>query len=190
MNISIPKYFCTPVLVIPQKSLYLYWNVQNRTLKIITIMKKILAIAVLVLGISIAAAAQPKALGLRFGYNTEISYQHNLNGADFVEANLGTFGFNSFDLSSTYNFMIAQPAWSARGEWGFYAGPGLALGFNRIVSIAVQGQIGLEYTFWFPLQLAVDLKPQFGFLAGNGGTAYFKGGLYGFIPSISVRYRF
>ena len=152
-------------------------------------MKKILAIAVLALGISFAAAAQPKAIGLRWRWNFEASYQHNVNGADFVEANLGTFGFNSFDVSSTYNFMIAQPAWTARGEWGFYAGPGLALGFNKGVSIAVQGQVGLEYTFWFPLQLAVDLKPQFGLYA-NHGASFFTEGLYGFVPSLSVRYRF
>ena len=107
-------------------------------------MKKILAIAVLALGISFAAAAQPKAIGLRWGWNLEASYQHNVNGADFVEANLGTFGFDSFDISSTYNFMIAQPAWTARGEWGFYAGPGLALGFNKGVSVAVQaGRSGI-----------------------------------------------
>ena len=85
--------------------------------------------------------------------------------------------------------MIAQPAWTARGEWGFYAGPGLALGFNKGVSIAVQGQVGLEYTFWFPLQLAVDLKPQFGLYA-NHGASFFTEGLYGFVPSLSVRYRF
>ena len=62
-------------------------------------MKKIFAIAVLALGISFAAAAQPKAIGVRWGFNTEFSYQHNVNGADFVEANLGTFGFDSHTTS-------------------------------------------------------------------------------------------
>ena len=152
-------------------------------------MKKFLAIAVLALGISFAAAAQPKAIGLRWGWNFEASYQHNVNGADFVEANLGTFGFNSFDVSSTYNFMIAQPAWTARGEWGFYAGPGLALGFNKGVSIAVQGQVGLEYTFWFPLQLSIDLRPQIG-LTFHDGVGFYTPGLFGFAPCLSVRYRF
>ena len=153
-------------------------------------MKKIILIAVLALGTAFAAAAQPKSIGIRWGFNTEISYQHNLGGANFVEANLGTFGFNSFDISSTYNFMIAQPNWTDRGEWGFYAGPGLALGFNRSVNFAIQGQVGLEYTFWFPLQLAVDLKPQFGFWAGHGSAGFFTEGLFGFGPALSVRYRF
>ena len=153
-------------------------------------MKRILIIAALTLGLAYAASAQPKAIGIRWGFNTEASYQHTVNGADFIEANLGTFGFDSFDISSTYNFMIAQPAWTSRGEWGFYAGPGLALGFNRTCTFAVQGQVGLEYTFWFPLQLAVDLKPQFGFWAGHGDAGFHTEGLYGFIPALAVRYRF
>lgn len=153
-------------------------------------MKKILIIAALALGFTVAASAQPKAIGLRMGWYMEASYQHTVNGSDFVEANFGTFGYNSMDISSTYNFMIAQPAWTSRGEWGFYAGPGLALGFFNGTTIAVQGQVGLEYTFWFPLQLSVDLKPQFGAWIGSHDANFFTGGLYGFIPSISVRYRF
>ncbi len=153
-------------------------------------MKKILIAAVMVLGFTVAATAQPKAIGIRWGFNTEISYQHNLGGANFVEANLGTFWFDSFDISSTYNFMIAQPAWTDRGEWGFYAGPGLSLGFGHNFNFAIQGQVGLEYTFWFPLQLAIDLKPQIGFWAGHGNAGFFTEGLYGFAPSMSVRYRF
>lgn len=153
-------------------------------------MKKIILIAALTLGVAFAAAAQPKAIGLRLGWSVEASYQHNVNGADFVEANLGTFGYAGLDLSSTYNFMIAQPAWTDRGEWGFYAGPGLALGFFHGTSIAVQGQVGLEYTFWFPLQLAIDLKPQIGVVMWNGGAGFWRPGLYGFSPCLSVRYRF
>ena len=153
-------------------------------------MKKIILIAALVLGAAVAATAQPKAVGLRLGWSVEASYQHNINGADFIEANLGTFGYAGLDISSTYNFMIAQPAWTDRGEWGFYAGPGLALGFFHGTSIAVQGQVGLEYTFWFPLQLAIDLKPQIGVVMWNGGAGFWRPGLYGFAPTLSVRYRF
>ena len=153
-------------------------------------MKKIILIAALVLGAAVAATAQPKAVGLRLGWSVEASYQHNINGADFIEANLGTFGYAGLDISSTYNFMIAQPAWTDRGEWGFYAGPGLALGFFHGTSIAVQGQVGLEYTFWFPLQLAIDLKPQIGVWLWDGGAGFWRPGLYGFAPALSVRYRF
>ena len=157
-------------------------------------MKKIIIAAALLMGIAFAASAQPRAIGLRLGYGTEASYQHTLNGENFIEANLGAFGFGALQASAVYNFMIAQPAWTARGEWGIYAGPGVALGtgFSKgyALNIDVVGQVGLEYTFWFPLQLSVDLRPQFGvFIAEN--TRFRSGGAWGgVIPTLSVRYRF
>ena len=153
-------------------------------------MKKFILIAALVLGVAFAASAQPRAIGARLGYAMEASYQHTVSNADFVEVNLGTFGYHNLSIASTYNFMIAQPAWTDRGEWGFYAGPGLAFSFFSGTTIAVQAQVGLEYTFWFPLQLAIDLKPQFGAWIGNHASGFYTGGLYGFAPVLSVRYRF
>lgn len=157
-------------------------------------MKKIIIIAALVFGFAAVASAQPRAIGIRGSHGFEVSYQHSMNNANFIEANLGLFGFGSFDATATYNFMIAQPDWTSRGEWGFYAGPGAALGFNFIGAsffhAAVVGQVGLEYTFWFPLQLSVDLRPQVGIAANGNGAAFYAGGLYGFVPTIGVRYRF
>lgn len=154
-------------------------------------MKKIIIIAALALGFAVAASAQPRAIGGRLAYGLEASYQHTVRGADFVEANLGLFGFGAIDATATYNFMIAQPDWTSRGEWGFYAGPGASLGygFNNSFHIAAVGQVGLEYTFWFPLQLYVDLRPQFG-VAVHDGAHFYTGGLFGFVPTIGVRYRF
>lgn len=159
-------------------------------------MKKIIIIAALALGFAVAASAQPRAIGGRLGNGLEASYQHTVRGADFVEANLGLFGFGAIDATATYNFMIAQPDWTSRGEWGFYAGPGASLGygFNNSFHIAAVGQVGLEYTFWFPLQLSVDLRPQFGIKAGENigknGVDFYHEGLFGFVPTIGVRYRF
>ncbi len=71
--------------------------------------------------------------------------------------------------------------------------------------IAAAVQVGLEYEFTFPLQLSVDIRPCFGIHANNGHmrspatgktvdfqgkTGFYDNGLLGFIPSISVRYRF
>lgn len=156
-------------------------------------MKKILIIAALALGVSIAANAQPRAIGGRLAYGVEASYQHTVKNADFVEANLGLFGFNSLNATATYNFMIAQPQWTDRGEWGFYAGPGASVGLGfggPTFSIAVAGQVGLEYTFWFPLQLSVDLRPQIGVAMGEGNAYFYQDGLLGFVPTLGVRYRF
>lgn len=151
-------------------------------------MKKIILIAALVLGFAVAASAQPRALGLKAGWGADLSYQHTVKNADFVEATLGLCTFAAVNASATYNFMIAQPSWTSRGEWGFYAGPGAAVGMNLIgdnsyFHLAAAGMVGLEYKFWFPLQLSFDLRPTLGY-----------GFNYGFhwsvMPSLGVRYAF
>ena len=152
-------------------------------------MKKIILVAALVLGFAAAAVAQPRAIGLRGGYGAELSYQHTL-GANFVEADLGLVG-SGLNVAATYNWMLAQPDWTDRGEWGFYAGPGAALGLNlgevSTFNVAVAGQVGLEYTFWFPLQLSLDLRPQLGLWTGGGAAGFYFGG---WCPALGVRYRF
>lgn len=150
-------------------------------------MKKIMIIAAMVLGFTVAAAAQPRAVGLRVtNGDLQVSYQHSM-GADFVEAGLGLYG-SSFLVGGTYNFMIAQPSWTSRGEWGFYAGPGAAAGVgNKLFQLAVVGQVGLEYTFWFPLQLSIDIRPQAGFASVAGFSDFYMGGFW---PALGIRYRF
>ncbi len=156
-------------------------------------MKKIILITVAVLGFAAAVNAQPRAIGGRMGWTTEVSYQHTVGGENFFEINLGAVEFAGLMTTVNYNFMVAQPAWTSRGEWGIYVGPGVSLGtgftdFFR-ATIAATAQVGLEYTFWFPLQLSVDLRPQFGVLFADE-PRFFLNGLLGFVPTLSVRYRF
>ena len=146
-------------------------------------MKKIILAAALVLGFTVAASAQPKAVGIRFGYGIEASYQHNVGSANFIEANLGLEAFNALNVAATYNWMLAKPQWTDRGDWGVYAGVGAAVGLDKTLRLGVTGQAGLEYEFWFPLQLSFDLKPQLGF-----GFNY--GFHFNIMPSLGVRYRF
>ena len=86
-------------------------------------MKKIILVAAMVLGFAVAASAQPRAIGARLGNGGEVSYQHQL-GANFLEVDGGLgLGFDgTFNVGATgiYNFMIAQPAWTDRGEWGWH----------------------------------------------------------------------
>ena len=143
-------------------------------------MKKILLIAAMVLGFAVAASAQPRAIGLRGGVGlANVTYQHSM-GTNFLEAGLGLYD-SAFSVEGVYNFMLAQPSWTSRGEWGVYAGPGanVVLG-NSVFDIAVVGQVGLEYTFWFPLQLSIDVRPPFGL----------NNGFSGFYPALGIRYRF
>lgn len=153
-------------------------------------MKKTIIILVAAL-LSVAAFAQPRAIGGRVGINDEISYQHSL-GNNFFEFDLGIQcpGGLGIGTSAVYDFSIATPQWTPKGTWEFYAGPGIALGthFNNIpFYFGICGQVGLSYTFWFPLQLSVDLKPVFGYQAGNN-SGFYKTGLWGFFPTIGVRY--
>ena len=143
-------------------------------------MKKTLLIVIALLGLSLAAVAQPKAIGVRGGlfgldFNGEISYEQWSglfdNDYDFVEVDLGVFGGNGFKATALYNFTFAQPEFTDRGEWAFYAGPGVAVGYGTGVNkedqvksapfLGLAAQLGLEYTFWFPLQVSVDFRPSF-----------------------------
>lgn len=157
-------------------------------------MKKFILITVAALSFAAAVNAQPRAIGGRMGWSTEVSYQHTVGGDNFFEINLGTFGFAGLMTTVNYNFMVAQPDWTSRGDWGVYVGPGVAIstGFSKeyAASLAAVGQVGLEYTFWFPLQLSVDLRPQFGVLFANNQAYFHRSGLFGFVPTLSVRYRF
>ena len=142
-------------------------------------MKKIILIAAMVLGFAVAAAAQPKAIGLRLGNGAEVSYQHSA-GSNFVsiDGGLGLDIYNSNNnglfvgATAIYNFMIAQPLWTEEGTWGFYAGPGanvgLGIGSPAHFNLAAAGAVGLEYPFWFPLQLSIDFRQMLGYSMGAG----------------------
>ena len=165
-------------------------------------MKKIAIIVTALLLGAFAAVAQPKAIGVRGGlfgsvFNGEISYEHWAtifdNDYDFLEAELGVFGGNGFKATAMYNFTFAQPEFTDRGEWAFYAGPGAVAGYGTGVNkndekvaapfVGLAAQLGLEYTFWFPLQLSVDFRPTFMIPAFMNRTNW-----YGF--ALAARYSF
>lgn len=156
-------------------------------------MKKIILSVILAVA-AVTAFAQPKAIGARIGADLQASYEHNVGDkANFVEVDLGLellgLGLNA---AGSYNFMIAQPEWTPKGEWGFYAGPLVKAGYIWVGGYASVGaQVGLEYTFDFPLQLSVDLRPALGAYFGSGYAGFYSSGLLtGFVPCLSVRYSF
>lgn len=192
-------------------------------------MRRIILTISILLGSVLVAAAQPRALGVRIGATgLDVSYEHSMNKAQFIEGNLGLdFGYNAngragIKANATYNFIWARPAWTQKGTWALYAGPGLSLGFvddmvpyqiGTVITgyndngfmIGLAAQVGIEYTFDFPLQLAIDLRPCFGLHVNDGRfripeqnryvsyeskVGFYDNGLLGFAPSIAVRYRF
>lgn len=160
-------------------------------------MRRFLLILIAALASVFIASAQPKALGLRVGMDCQLSYEHNMRGgSDFLEADLGVefvYGYAvGLNAAAGYNFMIAQPEWTQKGQWGFYAGPAIKAGYLWIGGyLAVGAQVGLEYNFDFPLQLSLDIRPAAG-VAFEGGTCRLYGAeaILGSIPCLSLRYRF
>ena len=98
--------------------------------------------------------------------------------------------------TAVYNFMIAQPQWTDRGEWGFYAGAGAGLGLGFIpeatyFNVGAVGMVGLEYTFDFPLQLSLDVRPQLGMVTVKVlDVTSREFGIWGWYPHLGIRYKF
>lgn len=192
-------------------------------------MKKLFIALAIILGTAAIASAQMKSAGLRFGATGfDLVYQHNMGSDRFAEADLGLdFGYNvngnvGVKATAIYNFVWARPAWTQQGTWALYAGPGLSLGFvddlvpyevgdvikgyyDNGFMFSVTGQVGIEYNFDFPLQIALDIRPYFGMHINDGRfripntdtvvkyekkIGFYDNGLLGFAPCISVRYRF
>jgi hypothetical protein len=143
-------------------------------------MKKFIAIAVAILCFAAVASAQPKAIGLRATYGAELSYQHNA-GPGFFEFDAGLF--NRFvDVTAIYDFNIAP-----LGPLNFYAGPGVFIAGvptdkDLYLNAGLAGQVGLEYTFSFPLQISLDWRPWFNFVDGFHG--HYQG------AALGLRYAF
>ncbi len=159
------------------------------------IMKKALLILTVLIGSAAATFAQPKSIGGRLGnYGIDVSYENYvMGGSDFLEFGLGLdngFSTSAFHVDGIYNFMILEPDWTLVGHWGCYAGPGASVAVwknsddENTVYAGFLGNVGLEYTFNFPLQLSIDFRPRLMF--GDGrvrGDGPFSLGL-------GVRYAF
>ena len=134
-------------------------------------MKKIIAIAVAILCFAAVASAQPKAIGIRGTYGVELSYQHN-SGPGFWEFDAGLFN-KLLDVCAIYDFNIAP-----LGPLNFYAGPGAFVAMwprekdGLLLNAGIVGQVGLEYTFSFPLQLSLDWRPCFNLMNGFAWAPY------------------
>ena len=152
-------------------------------------MKRLIIIVLSIFAFAAAASAQSKAIGGRFGWGGEVSYQHYLGGSNFLEADLGFNGglANGFYLTGVYNFNFADA-----GDFSFYAGPGAQLGVRNVrnsdntavssFGLAIVGQIGCEYAIPVaPINISLDWRPAF-FITR---TAFGWEGL-----CLGIRYRF
>lgn len=163
-------------------------------------MKKFTLLFLFVVAMATAAFAQPRAIGARIGYGFEASYQHSLSEENMVTIDLGLPGFGGLEAAATYDWInpggLMIP-WEEKGSWNWYAGVGAGAGFwfSPMCGFAgVAGRVGVEYNFWFPLQLSIDWRPIVGIEFGDRGdyppvgfatNSLFAGGI-----AIGARYIF
>ena len=155
---------------------------------------KRLILAVIFALLTMVAAAQPRALGVRAGLEYQASYQHTLSErGHFLEVDLGyQLVSTTVNVACAYDFIIARPKWTQKGQWGVYVGPAVKAGFAGVgYCVSAGAQFGLEYTFEFPLQISIDTRPAVGIAVINRRASFYGGeSSLGGVPCLSVRYRF
>lgn len=165
-------------------------------------MKKLLLLSITVLGFAFAANAQkisPNAIGLRLGdsdgFGAEISYQRALGDANRLEFDLGWRDgkyYDGFKLAGLYQWVFP-----IEGNFNWYVGAGGGLGAYDVnvpgygdysdTFFFLAGDIGIEYSFDFPLLLSLDFRPELGF--GDDRYGYDNNDL-DFDIALGVRYQF
>lgn len=166
-------------------------------------MKNILLTAAVILAGSLFSQAQKindHALGLRLGsgigFGSEISYQRGLSDNNRLEVNLGILSDDTFDGFNATG--IYQWVWEIEDGFQWYAGVGGGIAVISIdedfrrsrdfdsdseTSIYAAGQVGIEYNFNIPLQISLDVRPEF-YVAGDLLSGYESNFAF------SVRYTF
>ena len=136
------------------------------------------------------------ALGLRFGggdgMGSEISYQYGISESNRLEFDLGTHSsnlYNAWGLAGIY-----QWTWNIDKGFQWYAGAGgrigswnwdasKYLGSNKSgMFLSAVGNVGIEYTFPFRLQLSLDARPEVGLISHGDALSN--------TVALSARYRF
>jgi len=158
-------------------------------------MRKLFIVAIMAVASLSLAIAQPRAVGGRLGYGVEASYQHALGESNMIQLEVGVPCFNHLEAACTYDWINPgglDVPWDKRGDWNWYAGVGggIQLPFNFTgAAIGAAGRIGIEYNFWFPLQLSIDFRPMLGLSFSQGGAAFYYD-VYGGGLGLGVRYLF
>ncbi len=121
------------------------------------------------------------------------------------------YGHN-VQLAFTYDWIDPFGAtfpWEHKGEWHWYMGVGAAGGYGWYAYGyapgygwvggngnwgfgAAAGRVGVEYDFWFPLQISIDWRPTLGAALMDDGMGGVGAGLYWEVTSLAlgVRYKF
>lgn len=121
------------------------------------------------LGISGVYSNDTKTIG-----GAEISYQLYLKGIRRLEVDFGWLSSTSWDVlqcTGIYQWRLIR-----KGGFNFYMGPGAGIGYanygygeDKLYGILV-GDIGIDYTFKFPIQIGLDYRPEWSLLQDKIGN--------------------
>ncbi len=170
-----------------------------------TIMKKVILSIFMLIGLTTSLQAQEtvskNAIGLRLGDNDgfggEVSYQRKIFTNNRLEFDLGWR--NSKNVDAIKLAGLYQWFWNIDKGFYWYVGVGGGLGtwrydnnlnnnFNVTDSGAIlfaAGDIGIEYNFNIPLQVALDFRPEVYF-----NSDVYRDNNFGPDVALSVRYKF
>lgn len=140
----------------------------------------ILAIAVQGYSQEIAKNAIGVRLGDSDGFGPEVNYQRAVGENNRLEFGLALHSRRHYDAIKLTG--IYQWVWNIDGGFNWYAGPGAGFGIvnyddkyydryddryddrrNSDTFGFLTGDVGIEYSFDFPLLLSIDLRPQVNF---------------------------
>lgn len=173
-------------------------------------MKKLFFILVAVIGLTTAASAQENTFGLRAGFGAafspELSYQRFVGDINRLELDLGmrfrrNITRNTGDDATKILYpggptltAIYQWHWFLAGGFGVYGGPGVQLSIPawHHFGLGLGGQIGFDYQFDAPFQIALDFRPIYNVIGQfkgvkEDGKVRIGGG---FDPSVGVSLRY
>ena len=140
-------------------------------------MKKFLLAIVAVLCVSAVSAQEyQNSIGLRLGYGAELQYERHFSAENYLEANLGLYGFgNHFDLNATYNWNLCEWDWTPRaGQWFLSAGVvASAVLAPKYFNVGVAGDVAFGIRFNKPVTLSLDYRPTLYVLHNAWGSGFY-----------------
>lgn len=139
-------------------------------------MKKALLILVAALALATAASAQQKAIGIRTGFDPfsaslsgiEASFQYGLSDANRLEFDAGWSSLGHENATNLYVAGMYHWKWNIVDKLDWFVGPGIVLTMYDLgdnipdyggLGLGICGQVGVQYTFDFPLTVGLDTRP-------------------------------
>ncbi|MBR1809442.1 MAG: hypothetical protein IJ776_08660 [Paludibacteraceae bacterium] len=150
-------------------------------------------------------------LEVELGFNFGTYWGNRINGRTSDGTKWHMFG-HDIQAAVTYDWIDPFGAtfpWDHKGEWHWYLGVGGAGGYGWYGNtyekgvgtvgtnanwgfVGGAGRAGVEYDFWFPLQLSIDYRPTLGVGLIDDGKGGARAGCYWDMLSLclGVRYKF